>query len=425
MYSPHSDLMSVSVVSGDHARADRLCAALDAAGVYACPANFETTSDAVLFDLTTCSPALVSEMADYASDCGPDRPLLVTLGHFEAEDAPQLMVDVRLSSDAALALAPVRLQFARRILARKAERALRVESLNRFGFEAPAPKRRKGLQFLYVGDASTVFPVLQRQLARGGHELAAAFSGYTAFDYLHDTRFDAVIVDTRAPHIRADAFCDMLSRSPNLTDTPILALIDDAAPLQPAILQSASDLIDGAASVHAIQRQLINLARDVDEDARLCCPPMGEAADTITGLFARGFFEAHLQRQIDWALDFDQPLSLIVIRIEDDTATSDGRALGHAAGLLKSLLRAQDTPSRIDWTTLMVSMPGADQSDAIRAARRISNVLDATAFETGMGSPSRQVNADCRVLELEEGQGAHAFLSDALALGPRRKGVAA
>lgn len=425
MISPPEFELQISVVSGDHERASAICEQLDSAGAFARPAEFDDQFDAVLFDLATCKPELIWDMSEYARDCGPGRPLLATLGHFPSPDIDAPPVDVRLSTDAALSLAPIRLHFARRVLARRAESALRRETLESFGQAMATPRSRQSRHFLYLGDASAMFPSLERRVQRRGDMLSAAFSGYTAFDYLHEGGFDAVVLDSSAPHIRADMFCDMISRSPTLIDTPLLVLVDGDQPVSDTTLRVASDLIDRSSSVDRVFDQLTHLASESDQAALVRQTPHGDVADPETGLFSRQFFETHLRRQVEWARDFDQPLSLMIIRFHEDAAASTGRALGHAARLLKSLLRSQDTPARMNWSTLLVSLPGADIDEALRAAGRVGDVMDATAFESELGQPPQQVSAECRVLQLEDGQDAHGFLADALALGPRRRGAAA
>lgn len=416
-----SDL-SATVVCGDHARAALLCQALDDAGVRADSADIIGDYDVVVFDLATCRPSLVLDLIDFHLAQGAERPLLASLGGFDDGSKIPADIDVRFSMDAALALAPMRFHFARRVMARRAEAELRQRSFSRFGVNQPLAPDREPRPVLYVGDVSRVYPALERELAQRERAMTAALSAYTAFDYLHDAPFDAIVLDAGAPAVRVDSFCDMISRSPGLTDIPLLVLMENDAPVPETVLHRASDLAPRNGDPAQIAEQLLHLSRLQAPPAQSFTPPGAGVTDPATGLFCRDFFENHLALQIDWAHRRQQPLCLIVFNVtigDDDPAL--GADVAHAAKVIRSLLRAQDAPCRLDWTRIVVSLPGADRAEAAAAARRICDVMDATAFETRLDSPARQVVVSCRIASLTYGMGAPELLEEANRLSnPKR-----
>ena len=417
--------LSVSLVSGDHDRATILCERLNALGLHAAPADFTYSSDIILFDLNSCRVGLVEDVIDYAMARTVDRPLLATLGNFQDQSSIPDKIDVRLSLDSALNLAPARFRFARRILARRAEAHLREASFSRFGVSPSFHHSQTKRPMLYVGDVSRIFPALQKALESFDHDLTAALSTYTAFDYLHDTNFDAIILDATSPVVNAESFCDMINRSPGLADLPLLVLVDPTQLLGDATVQRASDLMHRDADPDLVAVQLAHLRRFLPPASQAFSPPCADVTDPATGLFSRPFFEDHLSMQIQWAQERQQPMSLVVIRVASSEEEHVCGDLSHTAKIVRSLLRAQDAPCRLDWTRIAVSLPGADKLEAAAAARRICDVMDATAFEASYGTPSRQVSVQCRIASLAHGMDAADLLQEAIRLDEEKNTYAA
>ncbi|MEM6626623.1 MAG: diguanylate cyclase [Pseudomonadota bacterium] len=417
--------LSVSVVAGDQGRAIFLCETLQDVGLDACAADFAKTSDVLLFDLHSCPPDLAAEMAEHASTQDGRRPLTAALGFFDADDAQDPIVDIRFSSDAALIAAPMRIEFARRAATRRAEAELRRESFARFGCKTPSEAENSSRKVLFVGDASALFPTLSNGLADQDLTLTAAFSTYSAFDFLHEDQFAAVIVDGGADWVRPGSFCAMVRRSPSLTELPIAAILPVGADLDDDLATNATDMIEDDAPTHAMVRQIVNLIEDAAPTRRDLTAPQDAIADDLTALFSREFFEDHLERQIAWSETFGQPLTLAAFRLRVSRDKDGGRDIAHAAHVVKSLLRMQDVPTRLDTDLIGVSMPGATFAGAHGAARRIAGVLDVTAFDAGDASPAVQVGVDWRIVERRRGQTAQEFIRSALEGGPFERGVVA
>ena len=417
--------LSVSVVSGDHDRASALCSLLGDLDLHAVQADFTHSSDVILFDLKSCRPGLVDDLVEYAVAKDADRPLLATLGGFEDDSPIPDEIDVRLSLDAALVLASARFRFARRIIARRAEASLRAASFSRFGVSSSFKQPTSVRPILYVGDVSRIFPALQKALEARDHDLTAALSAYTAFDYLHDTNFDAIVLDATSPAINAESFCDMINRSPGLADLPMLVLVDPAEFFGDAVVQRASDFMHRDADPDLVAEQLVHLRRLLPPVTQAFSPPCADVTDPATGLFSRPFFEDHLSMQIQWAQERQQPMSLVVIRVASIEEEHIGADLAHTAKVVRSLLRAQDAPCRLDWSRIAVSLPGADKLEAATAAQRICDVMDATAFEMGYNKPARQVSVQCRIASLAHGMEAADLLEEAIRLDEEKSTYAA
>ena len=415
---------TVFVISGDHDRTDMLCNRLTAAGLSAQAADFTRSSDVMLFDLSTCNPALLREMIYNLEEITGDRPLLVGLGPQTTNQELTDQLDLVLSSDEALALAPTRFRFAQRLPARRAEADLRERSFSRYGVKPRTDQRSNTGTVLYVGDAASLFPSMQKALAVHDRQLSAAFSAYTAYDYLHDARFDAIVLDATCANVRPDSFCDMINRSPSLTDLPLLALIDPDRPLTHEIVQRATDLMSIHADPALIAAQLVHLAQFHEPGSHQFISTDGVITDSQTGLFSRKFFLEHLSLQIEWAHRRKQSLSLLLIDVIAEEQDQAG-ALSHAANMVRSLSRAQDVPGRLADGQIAISLPCSDEVEAATAARRICDVLDATAFESGAGSQMRQALVSHAVASLKPGMNTDDLFNAARDQKIRGRGYAA
>ncbi len=423
--SEFSNQLKISVICGDHDRSQTICKTLADLQLDAHSGEFSNMVDIFLIDLTTCRPALVEEVIQYTCESRFSSSLIVTLGKFPCGAETPKRADVRLSSDNALKLARSRFHFAHRTAARRAEIELRRESYKRYGCNCNTQAEDKNYDVLYVGEASTRFMSLKNHLETLGVNIIAAFSAYTAFDYLHDHKFAAVLLDVSATSIRPDNFCAMVQRSSNLAEMPILALgKSDYIPSE-HIIESAADIIDDNSSLEAISDQLLELTSNQAPSAKEFLAPQSSITDAETGLFTRNFFEDHLDRQIEWSLDFNQPLTVLIIDVLGSDDKADIRDLAYTASVVRTLLRVQDAPTRLNDSTLAISMPGSTKQTASYAARRIEGVLDATAFESELNQPARQVTISWKVTELNPEQSANQLLSDALSNTQNDKGHAA
>ena len=84
-----------------------------------------------------------------------------------------------------------------------------------------------------------------------------------------------------------------------------------------------------------------------------------------------------------------------------------------AAQLLRAMIRAEDVPARLDWSTLLVVTPGEPRDGAEIAARRLADALDATVFDTRDGEPATGLTAYWWVAEARSGQDAASLLREA------------
>ncbi|MBW1721705.1 MAG: sensor domain-containing diguanylate cyclase [Deltaproteobacteria bacterium] len=104
--------------------------------------------------------------------------------------------------------------------------------------------------------------------------------------------------------------------------------------------------------------------------------------DPLTGLLNRGVIEAVMQREVNRALRYDTPLSLIFIDLDDFKTVNDSH--GHDAGdaLLKYLgshlvekSRESDVVGRFAGDEFVILLPSTNSREALKLAQRIKRNL--------------------------------------------------
>lgn len=102
---------------------------------------------------------------------------------------------------------------------------------------------------LFVGAPCPAFMRLQHAMAGASVETIAAFSTFTAFDYLHERAFDAVILNTDPDPDLAHTVCSAMRRNTRLYHTPAILLSrrEGYAQADEAYARGASDVLSGEA----------------------------------------------------------------------------------------------------------------------------------------------------------------------------------
>ena len=143
---------------------------------------------------------------------GDPDPILETYGF-----------DVTLASPLHPAQAAMRLETLVRTAVAEEEFELRRETFSDFGrtFDAPdidlSPYR-----ILAIGEPAPQFLALSNALLRNGADVVGAFTAYTAFDYLHERIFDAVVLWAGDNPQESLSIAAGLRRNTRLYHTPAL-----------------------------------------------------------------------------------------------------------------------------------------------------------------------------------------------------------
>ena len=291
-----------------------------------------------------------------------------------------------------------------------------------------APPDPAPLQILAVGEPAPRFLALRHALAKAGAEVVGAFTPFTAFDYLHDRAFDAVVLWAGETHAEALSISAGMRRNTRLFHIPtVLALRDGAEVARAeAFHRGLSDIAAADTPPEETAERILTLAsghrRQTAIRARLEGARGSGLMDAATGLFTRDLFAAHLAR-LSWAMQARRrPLSVAVLRTvvgpQLMQARRDGwldRAAPQVGSMIGRLVRAEDTAARLSADVYALAIPGAAATAARSAAERICAVIACTAFEAGEDQPPFTLDFDIGVCAVEPGEPPTAALERAAA----------
>ena len=289
------------------------------------------------------------------------------------------------------------------------------------------------LSLLSIGQPHPEYLALTHELRRRGAETIAALSSYSAFDYLHDKSFDAVLLWSGEQPSEALSVASGMRRNTRLYHTPVLLRLNDAVELDlgDAYLRGVNDIANAQAGVQEIADRLMRLARSHRRQLtiRKTLESMrrNPEIDKATGLFGRDLFASHLARLSKAADARNRPLSICVLKIADTPEVVRARAkklldnaVPQIGSMIARLVRAEDTGGRLSNDVFALALPATPLPAARNVAERIAAVIGCTAFDSGQGKAPYVVEFEVGVAEMLEGEPAAVALTRAAeAVGAR------
>jgi two-component system cell cycle response regulator PopA len=295
------------------------------------------------------------------------------------------------------------------------------------GLERPTD-RKDPLRILAIGEPAPQFLALSNLLAKAGAEVVGAFTAYTAFDYLHEQSFDAVVMWGGANASEALSIAGGMRRNTRLFHIPITlcAVANDSVTASEAYNRGISDLATSDVTERDTAQRILELARAYRRQtaigAALDRVRASGLMDAATGLFTRDLFAAHLLRLSQSSQQFNRPLSVCVLRVIDSEevrqARAEGwmdRALPQIGSMIGRLVRAEDTAARIAPEVFSLALPATALQQGMVAAERIAAVIACTAFDAGLDRPAFVAEFNIGVAQLEPGESAASALERAAA----------
>jgi two-component system cell cycle response regulator PopA len=407
---------------------------ITARGPYAALAAMgDLAMEAAIVDLKSCGDDGASIAQRLKAAALPRRLPVMAIGDPTPDQLGQEAFDLTLAPPAYPVQVALRLEALLRTAVSEEEFELRTETFADKGRRLDLPEDRgHGFKVLAVGEPAPQFLALSNALGRGGAEVVGAFTAYTAFDYLHERAFDAVILWGGENQSEALSIAAGMRRNTRLYHLPALLYLkegsqvthteaygkgvsDVASPETPAA-DTAQRVLELA---RAYRRQ--NAIRHALERAR-----SSGLMDPSTGLFTRDLFAAHLARLALAARARRRPLSVCVLKVADKPALiplrREGwvdRAVPQIGSMIGRLVRAEDTAARLGPEVFGLALPATRASQALAAGERIAAVIACTAFEAG-DKPAFVVEFDIGVAEVE-GENAARALETAAAKALQQK----
>jgi two-component system, cell cycle response regulator PopA len=344
------------------------------------------------------------------TDPGTDHMLPGFDGAFPA-DTPPPFIAARLGS-------------ALRIAVMADEAKLRFDTLSRFGGAARPPQhmRADALRVLVYGLPGPHQLAVSSILDALDIDTVAAMTSFTAFDYLHEGGFDAVLMVANDDQAGAKAFASAMRRNTRLFHLPLLVMASaDFGEIEPVFERGASDVVFAGHDDEAAVVRLLTLA---DEKRRrealslaFAAARTARAMDNGTGLYSRDFFISHLDTLIRRVGETDSILSLALVEVSQhnvpDVLKLPGaldRVIGQAGAMLGRLVRAEDVAARLDRGLFAIALPASDEAAAMIAAERIAAVLECTGFNPGSDDGAVTITMNLATASCLPGESAEALI---------------
>ncbi|MHA6288554.1 PleD family two-component system response regulator [Maricaulis sp. CAU 1757] len=271
----------------------------------------------------------------------------------------------------------------------------RTEATALYGRRGDGVERREPKPcVLYVGDASPRFMALRFALEQEGAELIAAFSSYSAFDYLHERPFDAVVLNATGKRDIAFTISSAMRRNARLYHTPVLLLTDqvDSEMAEEAFARGVSDILPPSSDEAELRERIMTLTaerrrrRQAKAALEACREP--RTLEIETGLFQPGFLTSHIADLLQASARDELQFSAIALEVllpeganQPDAASAE-KARRQFAAMLRHLLRSEDGACRIASSVFLAVLPFTDAAGIGSVAARVSAIAECTAFES-------------------------------------------
>ncbi len=346
----------------------------------------------------------------------PRRLPVVAIG--EPDASLRSAFDLILTHPLHPAQAVLRLESLVRMAIAEEEFELRMETFADRGRRLDPPDMEPGpYRVLAIGEPTPQFLALHNALSKAGVDVIGAFTAYTAFDYLHERPFDAVVLWGGDNQSEALSIAAGMRRNTKLYHIPTMLYLsaDNYVGVTEAFHRGVTDVASPNAPEGETSARVIELARchrrqAVIRQALERARSTG-LMDVTTGLFTRDLFAAHLARLAAAAKNRNRPLSVCVLRVADRPEIEKARAGGwldraapQIGSMISRLIRVEDTAARLGPEIFALALPATQGHAARAAAERISAVIACTAFDAGTGKPPFVAEFDIGIASVEPGE---------------------
>ena len=258
-------------------------------------------------------------------------------------------------------------------------------------FETETPQLPE-LRVLFVGKPAPEFMTVLHALDDTEANLTAAFTSFTAFDFLHSEIFDAVVISGLNGQEPALTIASTMRRNSRLFNVPALLLMPDTKTSlsASALERGITDIIAADSPLDEISGRVLELARG--QRAHEYIRKSFEALDTKSarhgqaGLYTEKAFNAHLERNIIDAARRNRPLSVGVMNMsvhpEDGSVCTEAfiTAKIEVESMIGSVIRVQDFAARLSSNRVGVIFPDTLNDDVEMIMGRLSELIGETIF---------------------------------------------
>jgi two-component system cell cycle response regulator PopA len=401
----------------------------------ACLADLQI--EAVIIDLKSVGEESLGMARRLKAACAPRKLPVVAIGRPDPALA-NYGYDLTLAAPLHPAQAAMRLETLVRVAVAEEEFDLRKETFEQRGRTLAMPNPDTSpFRVLAIGEPAPQFLALNNALLENGADVVGAFTAYTAFDYLHERMFDAVVLWAGENPQEALSIAAGLRRNTRLYHTPAVLYLKQESNLtmSEAYHRGVSDVASPQTPEAETAKRVVELARayrrGIAVRAALEAARGSGLMDAATGLFTRDLFAAHLARLAQASKLRNRPLSLCVLKVAEkpEVAAARGsgwldRAIPQIGSMVGRLVRVEDTAARLAPEVFALALPATALPNARTAADRIAAVIGCTAFEAGEDAKPFVVEFDIGVAEALSPETVGQALEDAAQQAQGRKASA-
>ena len=294
------------------------------------------------------------------------------------------------------------------------ELGLRVQTLEQsfgeefHGFEADT---LDPFNILFIGKASPEFMVIVNALQKKNVNVIAAFTSFTAFDYLYEKKFDAVVINGLHDMEPAMSVAQTMRKNAKLYHVPALLLVDgDSFNYDETAYNSGfDDVVDAKSDLMEISSRILERANfyRLHDQLKDQFGTLGgdKCTDKTTKLFNKAFFNAHILRLNRYYQSLGQPISLCLIRVlpnNPDAKTDISASYTQIGSLLKNLVRVQDLIARLETNMFAIIFPGQDSKELKSVENRLNSILKCAILSDPITKNPIDIKLEIRMTSLNE-----------------------
>lgn len=280
-------------------------------------------------------------------------------------------------------------------------------------------------RILFIGKATPSFMVIMNSLQEKNVEIVAAFTSFSAFDYLHDTDFDAVVMNAVDSSEPALSISETMRRNSRLYNVPTLFLADTDhfAHADKAYKNGAQDIIDIKSDTEEVGGRILELANyhRLHSDLKKEFQALGDedCIENISGCYNKIFMEKHAFRVVKSATLRRTPISFLAIKLRAicDEAVEDiyvESAILRVGQMIKNLVRMQDTVSHYAKDQYLLMLPDTTAFETGTILERIRALTNCTAYESNVPNAPLTVKLEHGIVEVQETENANIAINRVL-----------
>ncbi|NNE58700.1 MAG: hypothetical protein HKN36_11385 [Hellea sp.] len=280
------------------------------------------------------------------------------------------------------------------------------------------------LRVLFIGKATPEFMVIINALEQKNVEVVAAFTSFTAFDFLHETIFDAVMMNALNGMEPGLTIAQTMRKNSALYHTPGLLLTRrEMFESTIAYEHGISDIIYSDADEKDIQDRILELARfhRLHRQVKAEFENLGQAECLDeSGTYSAVFFSNHLNRLVQHYSVQDLPVSLLTVQVkfvgqEPHDNSVRCNVLSQVGSMVKNLVRVYDVTARLSDNIYVIGFPGQPSSSLEPVVDRLNSMAGTLQFgPDSSGRKTYQVEFKLDLTELGHGVTGESWLAQQL-----------